>query len=83
MYINDIYEIDDIANLARNLILSDKIITNKNLRIHDKDLINLGYKEEYIDIALKIILKKVIQKELPNDRKILFDCACKLIYDIK
>lgn len=79
----EIYELDDIANMARNLILNDKIITNKNLRIHSKDLINLGYKEDNIDKAIKIILKKVIQKELPNDRKKLFDYACKLRYDLE
>lgn len=80
---DEIYVLDDIASITRNLIKEDKIITYKNLRIHNNDLIKLGYKEEYIDIALRIILKKVIQKELPNDRKVLFDFACRLKYDLK
>ena len=77
----EIYEMDLIASIARKLILENKIITNANLRIHKKDLINLGYKEEDIDKVLLIILKKVINKELVNDRDKLFDYACKLKYD--
>ena len=78
----EIYIIDNIANIARYLMLEGKIVELRNLRIKRKDLVQLGYDEMVIDKVLNIMLEKVIKKELPNDRKILFEYACKLKYDI-
>ena len=78
----EIYIIDNIANIARYLMLEGKIVELRNLRIKRKDLVQLGYDEVVIDKALNIMLEKVIKKELPNDRKTLFEYACKLKYDI-
>ena len=78
----EIYDIDSITTIARELMLDGKIVTKKNLKIKANDLRYLGYKEEDIDKALNIIIKKVVHNELPNVRKVLFDYACRLKYDI-
>jgi len=78
----EIYDIDSITTIARGLMLDGKIVTKKNLKIKANDLRYLGYKEEDIDKALNIIIKKVVHNELPNVRKVLFDYACRLKYDI-
>ena len=77
-----IYEIDEITEIIRQILNSNKIITYKNLKIKGSDLKSLGYSDKSIGKALDIILKPVIEKRIKNDYDKLMAYAAKLKYDI-
>ncbi|RIA78300.1 tRNA nucleotidyltransferase (CCA-adding enzyme) [Anaeroplasma bactoclasticum] len=75
-------KIDSIQERIKRLLEEERIITYKNLKINGDILQGLGYEAEEIGKALRIILNKVIKRELKNDEKKLYNYACELKYHL-
>ncbi len=79
-FIDRIYELDEIEKKIYYLIDSKKFITKELLNIKGSDLIEIGYPQnKTISTVLNLLLEKVRNNELENDKEILLDYASKLI----
>ena len=75
-------KIDSIQERIKRLLEEERIITYRNLKINGDILKELGYQNEEIGKALKIILNKVIKKELKNNPNKLYNYAAELKYHL-
>lgn len=79
-YIDRIYELDEIEKKINYLIESKKFITKELLNIKALDLIEIGYpKNKILSNTLNILLEKVRNNELPNEKEVLLDYCKKII----
>lgn len=74
--------IDSFQERIKKLLDTNRIITYKNLAIDGNILKELGFEGEDIGLALEIILKKVIKKELKNNPDKLYDFAAELRFHL-
>lgn len=67
-----------VRTILEEVLREKDCFSVKNLAINGTDLMNLGWKGKAIGGALKVLVQKVIDEELENDRDVLLQAVKKL-----
>ena len=68
-------EIDKFETIMEDLLAANACFSRKDLAVNGKDLTAIGYQGKTVGKILEMLLEKVVDGELPNDRECLLEAV--------